>query len=491
MTTAMVESLEFCGGLDLDLALPLVLDLDGTLVAVDTLHEAFFLFLKRNWRAAWRTPFWTLAGRAVVKERLATQVTDADVEAFPVNAELLAFTQREAERGRQIVLATAADRSVAEKVAKRFPFIARVVSSDGRRNLRGAAKAEALADLYPQGFVYAGDSFPDVHVWRRAKGAIVASCSTRLIAHAREATQVVATFPRRALGFNGLRRALRLHQWAKNALVFVPLALSGKLLDPFAWIAATQAFLAISLLASATYLLNDLWDLPEDRQHWTKRHRPLASGQLSIGFGVALIALFGLGGYGVALAAGTGCAATLTLYLALSLAYSFRLKREPIVDVVALAALFTMRLALGVVVTELAFSPWLLVFSMFIFLSLSLAKRQTEIVRMVEHGKKSTAGRGYKASDAPLVLTMGVASMVATVLIMVIYLIEDAFPKGIYHHPFYLWGFAPIIFLWLSRIWLKCHRGELNDDPVAYALKDKTSLFYAAAMGCVFLAALI
>jgi len=487
----MTESLEPGRGLDLDLDLPLVLDLDGTLVTVDTLHESFFLFLKRNWGAAWRTPLWTLKGRAVVKQRLASEVTEADVEAFPVNAELLAFSQREAERGREIVLATAADRAVAEKVVRRFPFIARVISSDGRRNLRGATKAEALAELYPQGFVYAGDSSPDLHVWRRSKGAIVASPSPRLLGRAHDATEVLATFPRRALGLNGLRRALRLHQWAKNALVFVPLALGGKLLDPHAWIAATQAFLAISLLASASYLLNDLWDLPEDRQHWTKRHRPLASGELPISLGVGLIALFGLGAFGLALAAGTECAGMLLLYLALSLAYSFRLKREPIIDVFSLAALFTMRLALGVVVTGVAFSPWLLVFSMFIFLSLSLAKRQTEILRMVEHGKNSAAGRGYKASDAPLVLGMGVASMVATVLIMVIYLIEDAFPKGIYHQPHFLWGFAPIIFLWLSRIWLKCHRGELNDDPVAYALKDKTSLIYAAAIGCVFLAALL
>ncbi len=487
----MSESSKFGDGLDLDLTLPLVLDLDGTLVSVDTLHESFFLFLKRNARAAWRTPIWTLAGRAVVKERLATQVTEADVQAFPVNAELLAFSEREAARGREIVLATAADRSVAEKVARRFPFIARIVSSDGRRNLRGAAKAEALAELYPQGFVYAGDSSPDVHVWRRAKGAIVASSSARLLEKAREATEVLATFPRRALGFSGLRRALRLHQWAKNALVFVPLALGGKLLDLHAWLAATQAFLAISLLASATYLLNDLWDLSEDRQHWAKRHRPLASGELSISLGVGLIALFGVGAFGLGLTAGNGCAGMLLLYLGLSLAYSFRLKREPILDVFVLASLFTMRLALGAVVTGVAFSHWLFIFSMFIFLSLSLAKRQTEIVRMIEHGKKSTAGRGYRASDAPLVLALGVASMVATVLIMVIYLIEDAFPKGIYHQPQYLWGFAPIIFLWLSRIWLKCHRGELNDDPVAYALKDKTSLAYAAAMVCAFLAALL
>jgi 4-hydroxybenzoate polyprenyltransferase len=186
-----------------------------------------------------------------------------------------------------------------------------------------------------------------------------------------------------------------------------------------------------------------------------------------------------------------GCVAILALYLVLSLSYSFRLKREPIIDVFLLATLFTMRLALGAVVTDEAFSPWLTVFSMFIFLSLSLAKRQTEIIRMVAHGQDTAPGRGYKASDAPFVLATGVATMMATVLIMVIYLIEDAFPKGFYKHPDFLWGFAVIIFLWLARVWLLCHRGQLHDDPVAFALKDRLSLFYAAVIGVIFIAAVL
>lgn len=181
--------------------------------------------------------------------------------------------------------------------------------------------------------------------------------------------------------------------------------------------------------------------------------------------------------------------AMLALYLILSLSYSFRLKREPIIDVFLLATLFTMRLAVGDVVTEVAFSRWLLVFAMFIFLSLSLAKRQTEITRMAAHGQQAAPGRGYKASDAPFVLAAGVATMMATVLIMIIYLIEDAFPKGFYKHPDLLWGFPAVIFLWLARIWLLCHRGELHDDPVVFALKDRVSLFYAGVMAVIFIAA--
>ena len=177
--------------------------------------------------------------------------------------------------------------------------------------------------------------------------------------------------------------------------------------------------------------------------------------------------------------------------MSINLAYSFWLKREPLVDIFVLASLFTIRLALGLVVTDVVFSPWLFVFSMFIFLSLSAAKRQTEITRMVAHGLSQTPGRGYRAEDGPLVLSLGVGAMLATVLVMVIYLVADAFPEGFYRHPFFLWGFPIIIFLWLSRIWLLCHRGELNDDPVAFALKDRLSLAYGAAMVAMFAAALL
>jgi 4-hydroxybenzoate polyprenyltransferase/CBS domain-containing protein len=475
--------------LKFDLALPLVLDLDGTLLATDTLHEALFLLFKRDWSNAWRVPFWTLEGRAVVKDKLAALVTDEDVARFPINPALLDFAKREAQLGREIVLATAADRSLAERVGKRFSFISKIIASDGRTNMRGRVKAEELGRLYPNGFIYAGDSRPDIHVWRHSSGAVFAGTSPRLVEKVRNVADIVASFPRQALSLNGLRRGLRLHQWAKNSLVFVPLMLGGKASDATAWIHALEAFLAISLLASATYLINDLYDLHDDRQHWSKKHRPLASGEMSIALGVGLIASCGLAALGLALDAGMGCTAMLAVYLILSLSYSFRLKREPIIDVFLLAALFTMRLAVGVVVTDVRLSPWLLVFSMFIFLSLSLAKRQTEIIRMAAHGLKAAPGRGYNAADAPFVLATGLATMMATVLVMVIYLIEDAFPKGFYRHPYFLWGFAVVIFLWLGRVWLLCHRGQMHDDPVAFALKDRLSLFYAAALGGIFIAA--
>lgn len=474
-----------------DLKLPLVLDMDGTLLLTDTLHESFLLALKRSWPQALRVPFWTLEGRVVVKKKLAAYVTEDDISLFPVNAPLLDFSEREALRGREVVLATAADMSIAEKVGRRFPVISKVIASDGQTNLSGLAKAEELRKLFPDGFIYAGNSAADIQVWRVSSGAVFAGSSGRLCDKVGAVADVVASFPQKALTLKGLRRSLRLHQWAKNALIFAPLILGGKAMNATAWTHSLEAFLAFGFLASATYLLNDLWDLHEDRRHWSKKHRPLASGELPIALSIALMAVGALCAMGFSFAAGPECVLILSLYLILSLFYSFLLKKEPIIDVFLLATLFTMRLILGIFVADVVFSPWLVVFSMFVFLSLSLAKRHTEITRMVNYGQKTTLGRGYKSTDAPFVLATGISAMMSAVFIMVLYLIEDAFPRGMYIHPDFLWGFAIVIFLWLARIWLICHRDELHDDPVAFALKDRLSLIYAGTMFVIFVAAKI
>ena len=270
-----------------------------------------------------------------------------------------------------------------------------------------------------------------------------------------------------------MRRSVRLHQWAKNALLFVPLMLGGKALDSEAWITAMFGFVAMGLAASATYIINDLWDLSSDRRHWSKRNRPLASGELSIREGLFLAACGLAGGFAIAASIGYGAFTMLALYVAVTLSYSFALKRVPILDVFILAALFTLRLGFGIVLADVRISPWLLVFSMFVFTSLSMAKRHTEVLRLAERGLESMPGRGYRVSDAPLTLGLGLAAMLGATLIMVLYLIEDAFPRGFYSNPAFLWAVPSILFLFLGRIWLTSQRGELHDDPVAFALKTK------------------
>jgi 4-hydroxybenzoate polyprenyltransferase len=299
----------------------------------------------------------------------------------------------------------------------------------------------------------------------------------------------LAQFPRERASPRVFSRALRLHQWVKNALIFVPLVLGGKIADPLAWRAAILGFIAFGCAASATYVINDLMDLPNDRRHWSKRVRPFASGRLSIRTGLMMATAGLAAAFAIAASLGLTNVAMLGLYVAATLAYSFGLKSVPILDVFTLAGLFTLRLAFGVTLTQVRLSPWLLVFSMFIFLSLSMAKRHTEVLRMIERGLTRSYGRGYVAADAPLTLGIGLASMLGATLLFIIYLIDVAFPQGFYASPMWLWAIPGVLFLFLGRIWLICQRGQLRDDPVAFVLKDRVSLALCGLIGLSFAAA--
>ncbi|WP_304171388.1 UbiA family prenyltransferase [Phenylobacterium aquaticum] len=298
--------------------------------------------------------------------------------------------------------------------------------------------------------------------------------------------------PQRPASLGDWAGALRLHHWAKNALVFLPVVLGGVSHSGTAWRSALLGFLGLGLVASSTYVLNDLIDLADDRAHWTKHKRAFASGRISIAAGLVVLPLGLVGGLGLGgLAHGPPAVAMLCVYLALTLGYSFALKRVPILDVALLAALFTLRIALGVVCAGVAWSAWLLVFSMFLFSSLSLAKRLTEIKRLKALGGERLPGRGYVTADEPFVLAMGVALSAAAVLVMVMYLIEEAFGTGLYRSPQALWAFPLLLALWLGRIWLLCGRGALDDDPVIFAIRDRVSLALGALVALSFVAAVI
>ncbi|KKC39902.1 hypothetical protein WH87_05275 [Devosia epidermidihirudinis] len=471
-----------------DIAVPLVLDVDDTLIRTDLLHETAVAYFRANPLRVFNLVLWTLQGKATLKRQLSQQVP-LNVDSLPVNEELVAFARAEHDKGRMVGLATAADELLAQRLARRFDFIDFTIGSNGTHNLKGANKAAALVERFPDGFAYAGDGRADLEVWDKAQSIILAGASADTTSKARALGKPVeAEFVRPSLGLRGWLKALRVHQWAKNALVFVPLILSGMASDPVAVAAAFTAFVAISLMASGTYLLNDLFDLTDDRLHWTKRNRPLASGTLRIKHGVP--ASIGLITAGLALSALVGPATfgLLVAYMATTLLYSFYIKRQPVVDAFTLAALFTMRLGIGIAAVGAEPSPWLLVFSMFLFTSLSFAKRQTEIQKSVAKGRLSVNGRGYLGSDAGMVVAMGVATAMAAITIMVLYIMNDVYSADFYRHPVFLWVFPAALFMWVSRIWLLCHREELNDDPVAFAIRDKISIGLGGLMAAAFLA---
>ncbi len=479
---------------DLDSGRPLVVELDGVLIRTEVAHETLLDGVRSNPHLVWKLPFLLWSGRAATVV-YPTGGLDTDVERWPVDEQVIDFVRSEARGGRKVVLLSSADASMLEAVAARFAFISETITVDHAGRIDGFPWTEVLSDRFPGGFDYVGKKGSDVAIWRLegevARGDGGAVTGAKLGSFEASGSEFVAVLSRRPAQFKTLRRALRLHQWAKNSLIFVPLLLGGLAGDPQSWLIALVGFLALGLVASATYIVNDLWDLTSDRRHWSKCARPIASGELAISSAVVL-ALGGLTlGLGIAVALGPRAIGLIGVYLVMTLAYSFYMKRIPVLDVLVLAGLFTLRIGIGMALVDAKLSHWLLVFSMFVFVSLSTAKRHSEILRLAENGKTSAEGRGYLLMDAPLTLALGLASMLGAVLIMTLYLIEDALPFGFYRNPAFLWFFPPILFLFLGRIWLLCQRGQLNDDPVEFAIKDRVSLSLGCGMAVSFFAAVV
>lgn len=466
---------------------PLVVDLDGTLLATDVLTESLAAFVFRNPANIVPVLGWLLQGRATLKRKLA-EACPLDLKSLPFREEVVDYARAEAEAGREVYVATAADHDLAEALLEPLDFIKGVQGSDGVLNLKGRRKAEALAARFPGGFAYVGDAAPDLEVWRVATDCVFAGGSGSVARRLRRMGAPVTRLPPRRAGLHDWIKLLRLHQWAKNGLIFLPLALGGALFSATAWLNCILGFVALGLIASGTYVFNDLADLQNDRRHWSKKTRAFASGLVSIPAGLALAPALVIAGF--CLGALTGQPMLLGLlasYLVATVAYSLAIKQTPILDAMTLAGLFTLRLAIGVVCAAVLWSSWLLVFSMFIFSSLSLAKRSTELGRMAATGLERMPGRGYVKADAPLVFTLGVSLSTAATFVLVMYLIQDAFRHEFYHWPMALWTMPVVVALWTGRIWLLCGRQELHDDPVLFAVKDRVSLLLGAvgALGLV------
>lgn len=466
---------------------PLVLDLDGTLIRTDSLIEQAVAFVRRKPLSVFKLFGWVLAGRVTLKERLAVAVP-LDPALLPINEDVVALAEQEAAKGRKVVLATASHADTAKLFLTRFPFISEILATESGVNLKGKTKAEALVKRFPEGFDYAGDSSADVEVWKRARNGITVGASASTVSKAKKATNILQVIPRPRV-LKAFIKCLRPHQWAKNVLVVVPAILSGRIIDPTTILPLALAFFALSLTASATYVFNDIWDLQDDRQHWSKRKRPFASGTLPLPVGIAGALVCFAAGLALAFMAGLAVLQWVLVYVAVTMTYSLWLKRKVIHDAFTLASLFTLRLVVGMVAVAAVPSPWLFVFAMFFFTSLAFAKRHTEIARVIEKGGDWVNGRGYRASDLPLVLASGIASSIAAVVIMVLYIIEDAHQQSFIKNGDWLWALPPLIFLISSRIWVVCQRGDLDDDPVVFVVKDRVCLTYAATAGvCFFLA---
>lgn len=453
---------------------PLVVDLDGTLIHSNLLHETASSYLVQSPHRIGHVAWWLGAGRARLKSELAGKTT-LDQSLLPYRRELVEWITSERASGRRVVLATASTRQLAESVAAEVGLFDEVLASDGVTNLKGPAKRDELVRLFgAQGYDYVGDTRADVVVWASARQAHVVG-DERLVAQARKVAEVGQVFNERPGSFRDLIRALRPHQWVKNLLILLPL-MTAQLYDQReSVVAALLATVAFCVAASSVYLLNDIVDLGNDRQHPIKRRRPFAAGRVSLLTGWFLWPLLGVGSLVLGAVVSLPFFITLVGYLVLTVVYTFWGKRQPVVDVVFLGLLYTLRIIAGAAAIEAPLSIWLLTFSLLFFFSLALIKRVSELSRARADLSK-TAGRGYRTSDIELLSSYGVASSIGAVVIFSLY-VNDPVTADLYRTPEFLWATVPILLVWLMRSWLIAHRGEMNEDPILFAIRDRVSIF--------------
>lgn len=466
---------------------PLVVDLDGTLTPTDTLVESLIKLVKQSPLNLLRLPIWLSRGRAGFKDAIAAHVS-IDAGLLPYREPLLDYLRQEKSRGRPIWLATAAHRSIAESVAAHLNLFDRVLATEAGHNLKGQAKLQAIRQSAGDAFVYAGDSRADLPIWQAAQAAVLVGVSPGVTEQVKRAVPVEHEIQANRAGLAVLLKALRVHQWLKNLLLFVPLLTAFSFLEIGKLATTILAFLSFSFAASATYVVNDLWDLDNDRAHLRKRHRPFASASLPILHGLAVAGAILILAFALAFAVSQSFVLMLLVYLVLTSSYSWVLKEYVLIDVLMLSLLYTLRILAGSVAIGIATSSWLLAFSVFMFLSLALVKRCAELVTLEQNGTQSTRGRDYRVGDLVVLWPLGVGAALAAVVVFGLF-INVPETQARYATPHLLWFVAFGLIYWLARLWIKTSRGEMHDDPVIYAIKDRGSRVTVFGMIAVMLIA--
>ncbi len=454
--------------------LPLCVDLDGTLIRTDLLWESLLLLLRQNFWALLLVPFWALRGRAALKHQVARRVT-IDAASLPYNKELLDWIFEQKQLGRSILLATGSNEKLASEVADYLGCFDEVLASTESVSLTGSAKQAALVIKFGhRQFDYVGNSQADISVWKHARTAIVVNASARTAAAAQIVSPSAQIFSPPVLKLKHWLRAARVHQWVKNLLVFVPLLTSHHFADFESLKNTALLFFAFSFCASVIYIINDLLDLTSDRNHATKSRRPFASGALSIPQGCFLgIGLF-MSSAAVASLLPMQSRVVLAFYFVLTSLYSIRLKQKLILDVLTLAMLYTIRIIAGAVSTHTKLSHWLVMFSLFFFLSLGICKRSSELMNLLKANRTRTNGRFYETGDLEPLNICGICSGLLACLVLLLYSTSSQ-ATLMYSTPGLLLLLCPLLFYWLSRVWILTFRGHLNEDPILFAVHDRTS----------------
>lgn len=465
---------------------PIVVDLDGTLTPTDTLIESVFRLLKQSPLIVFTLCSFIIKGRAEFKRFVAMRTTFS-ADSLPYFEPLLELLKREHADGRLLYLATASHKMVADKVAIHLGIFEGVIATESI-NLKGDEKLKAIIESLGHQFIYAGDSRADLPIWKSAEGAIIVRASDSTSKAVHRLGRVEAEFPRSRFSVSTWIKLVRMHQWLKNLLLFVPLLTAFAFLDTGKVLNSIWGFFSFSLVASATYIINDILDLENDRVHPRKKTRPLASAVVPLTQALTVSATLMTCGLFLASTLSTPFFLIVVLYLILTSIYSWCLKKYVLIDVILLATLYTIRIVAGAVVTEIYTSSWLLAFSVFVFISLALVKRCSELVSLAEGGVEAASGRDYRVTDLTVLWPFGVGTAVSAVVVFGLFINSPETTER-YGTPLALWGVALGLVYWLSRLWIKTARGEMHDDPIVFAVTDRGSIVVVLSMVTMVLAA--
>jgi 4-hydroxybenzoate polyprenyltransferase len=464
----------------IDLDIPLIVDLDGTLLKTDILLESFFSLLLVHPLYLFLIPVWLVKGKAYLKQQIANRV-ELDVAMLPINQEFLEYLRAQHDTGRRLVLATASNAKFARGIADHLGLFDEVLASHEKVNLAGQHKLESLQEAFgDKRFDYAGNSRVDLKIWPHAHRAILVNPSPGVKAAAERLACVEGVFDEEGGRLKEHVRALRPHQWLKNLLVFVPLLTAHQVQNLPLVLQSLLSFFAFCLCASSVYLLNDLLDLNADRHHPRKRFRPLAAGTVSIVGAGFLIPILLIAAFGVTLLLPAKFLIALATYYTITLAYSLRLKRVLMLDTLTLAGLYTLRIIAGAAAISVPLSFWLLAFSIFLFFSLAIAKRHSELLVAQGSNQKIVKSRGYRVTDMEVLKSLGPPSGLLAVLVLALYINSDDVSQ-LYTHPKLIWLLCPLMLYWITRVWLITHRGRMDDDPVIFAIRDPVSRWVVMA----------
>jgi 4-hydroxybenzoate polyprenyltransferase len=471
--------------------IPLVVDLDGTLLATDTLWECIVVFLKGNPLRVFQLASWLFEGKAGFKSRLADAV-EVDVTCLPYRPALLDWLRWQKTQGRTVLLATAADRRLAHQVAEHLGLFDGVLASDGARNASGADKAALIREaLRGKPFEYVGNSLADLPVWKGAAGCIVVAPERGVLRamHRANLTAITANFESRQPSWLVWLRELRIHQWAKNLLILAPLITSHRLVDWEFLAKAAWGFLAFCAAASAAYVANDLMDLSADRIHKSKKLRPLACGSISIPAAELAVILLVVAAELFSLSLPPVSRWFLVGYIVATLAYSAYVKTLLVADVLALALFYTVRVFYGSIVTGITLSIWTLAFSVFTFFTLAACKRINDLATTELSPTGALKRRAYRPGDRGPMVAQASATANLAVLVLILYL-NSPQVSLLYQRPGFLWGVCPALLYWFNRAITLANRGSLLDDPILFFASDRASYAVMAAIAGAILLAL-